>query len=229
MRACRRCCPAEAPPGSRRSGRRDRIPRDDSVRALLQPAAIVGTCPSRSAGAGRARRAVDLEQDHAGYVSAVGVADLPRSSANETKLSRVVVDAERGGETHQADREHERHKNRAEEVGCLAVDELDRERDDRRVQDQRAEPESEDGEREKQPDQERPQHRVEHRDQDGDHQDCAEARHVDSRQHGETPEEQGDQKQEQNAAEREPRPPGRSRRRCSFLSPARSWSRAREP
>ena len=57
MRACRRCCPAEAPPGSRRSGRRDRIPRE-RFGACPAPSqrAIVGTCPSRSAGAGRARR-----------------------------------------------------------------------------------------------------------------------------------------------------------------------------
>ncbi len=146
--------------------------------------AIVGTCASADCapqdGLGET---VDLEEDHPGDVRAI-LGGPAGTAPDQSKLSRVVVDAERGGEQHQGDGEQERHQDGTDEIRGVAVHELDRDRDDRGVQDQRAEAEGQDGEREEQPDQEGPQQRVEHSDQGGDQQDGAEAGDLDSRHHG---------------------------------------------
>ena len=78
--------------------------------------------------------AIDLEQDHAGNLGPVGVADPARPPADEAELAGVLVDAERRRKNRETGREDEGDQDRAAEIGRVAVDDLDRERDDRRVQ-----------------------------------------------------------------------------------------------
>jgi hypothetical protein len=149
--------------------------------AVVQPAGHRRSVPlAESPSEDGLGQAVDLEQDHARDVRAVVLADTARPPANEAELTGVVVDAEGGRQQHEADREEEGHQHRASEGGRGAVDDVDRQGDDRGVQDQRAQAECQDGQRQEKPDQEWPEQGVEDGDQRGREQDRAEARDVDS-------------------------------------------------
>ena len=111
--------------------------------------------------------AVDLEQDHARYLRSVRVANPARPPSDHPKLAGIVIDAEGGRQQGEADREEEGRRDRLQEAGSGAVDELDRDRDDRRVQHQRTEAEGQDGQRQQDADQDGPEERVEQRHQAG--------------------------------------------------------------
>ncbi len=80
--------------------------------------AIVGACPSLRAlrRTGSARPSIS-NRITPGYIRAVGVANPARPAADDPQLAGVVVDAQRGRQQHQADREDEGRRERLQEAG----------------------------------------------------------------------------------------------------------------
>ena len=108
-------------------GREIAFPGNDPVAAVLEP-------PGHGRGVALAEgpaqdglgEPIDLEQDHARDLGAVLLADPTGPPPHDPQLARVIVEAQRRRQQHQADREHDRRHDRSEEGRRGAVDQLDR-------------------------------------------------------------------------------------------------------
>ena len=157
-RACRRCCPGEGRPGSRRSARRGRTPREDPVGALLEPPRHRRRVPlARAPSSRRARRRPSISNMITPGTSVRSPLRTLRARLRTRRSCRASSSMPRAGA--RTRRHTERTNARSdgtEEARRRSVNEVDRERDQSRVQNQRTEAEGEDSQRQEQPNQQRP-------------------------------------------------------------------------
>ena len=131
-------------------------------------------------------QAVDLEEEEAGYVRALGRGGAPRVAADHVPVPEgVVVDCEQRGDR-RVDHSDPEGDNHASEDGRHLQAGLDlRHRDDQEsVEDNHAEPEREHRERQREPDHHRPHECVQEPDHGCGGERCPEVPHLDAGEKG---------------------------------------------